>query len=148
MFLLGLLHNPLGLSVCGLFMVTKESALTVSTDYTRSQWRIQNFPEMGAPTFQERSQHTILPNFPEFHYGSKISLCRSATGSRLQRVRSERTAGVPCSKALLPCKYPPPHSPLPYFMIITGLWPLYRLSKVFLCSEEPSKRDQNYSLIR
>ena len=76
-FLLGLLHNPVGLSVCGLFMVTKESALTVSTDYTRS---------------------------------------------RLQRVRLERATGVLCSKALIPCNYPPP---IPHDLF-TGFSPLYR----------------------
>ena len=54
------------------------------------QWRIQDFPEVGAPTLQGR-QHMILPNFPRNHmklkeYGprggghvSKILLCRSAT---------------------------------------------------------------------
>ena len=54
------------------------------------QWRIQDFPEEGAPTLQGGRQHTILPNFPENcmklkEFGppggrtSKILLCRSAT---------------------------------------------------------------------
>ena len=30
-----------------------------------SQWRIQDFPEEGAPTLQGGRQHTILPNFPK-----------------------------------------------------------------------------------
>ena len=29
------------------------------------QWRIQDFPEEGAPTLQGGRQHTILPNFPK-----------------------------------------------------------------------------------
>ena len=29
------------------------------------QWRIQDFPEEGAPTPQGVRQHTILPNFPK-----------------------------------------------------------------------------------
>ena len=58
-----------------------------------SQWRIQDFPEVGAPTLGGRGrQHTILPNFrkncmklKEFGplegegRASKILLCRSAT---------------------------------------------------------------------
>ena len=53
------------------------------------QWRIQDFPEEGAPTLGGR-QHTILPNFPKKLHeieriwtpggrASKILLCRSAT---------------------------------------------------------------------
>ena len=30
-----------------------------------TQWRIQDFPEEGAPTPQGGRQHTILPNFPK-----------------------------------------------------------------------------------
>ena len=30
-----------------------------------SQWRIQDFPEEGAPTLQGGRQYTILPNFPK-----------------------------------------------------------------------------------
>ena len=30
-----------------------------------NQWRIQDFPEEGAPTPQGGRQHTILPNFPK-----------------------------------------------------------------------------------
>ena len=55
------------------------------------QWRIQDFPEEGAPTLQGGRQHTILPHFPKNcmklkEFGppggraSKILLCRSATG--------------------------------------------------------------------
>ena len=29
------------------------------------QWRIQDFPEVGAPTPQGGRQHTILPKFPK-----------------------------------------------------------------------------------
>ena len=29
------------------------------------QWRIQDFPEEGAPTLGGGRQHTILPNFPK-----------------------------------------------------------------------------------
>ena len=55
------------------------------------QWRIQDFPEEGAPTPRGGRQHTILPNFPKYcmklkEFGppgggraSKILLCRSAT---------------------------------------------------------------------
>ena len=62
-FLLGLLHNPVGLSVCGLFMVTRESALTVSTITLHCRilhrpkflWfhRVfkKNFKKVGAPLF-------------------------------------------------------------------------------------------------
>ena len=32
---------------------------------TPLQWRIQDFPEEGAPTLQGGCQHTILPNFPK-----------------------------------------------------------------------------------
>ena len=45
--------------------------LVFSTDLLRikylicSQWRIQDFPEEGAPTLQGGRQHTILPNFPK-----------------------------------------------------------------------------------
>ena len=31
----------------------------------RPQWRIQDFPEEGAPTLQGGCQHTILPNVPQ-----------------------------------------------------------------------------------
>ena len=31
----------------------------------QNQWRIQDFPEEGAPTPQGGRQHTILPNFPK-----------------------------------------------------------------------------------
>ena len=54
------------------------------------QWRIQDFPEEGAPTPRGGRQHTFLPNFPKNciklkEFGppggaSKILLCRSATG--------------------------------------------------------------------
>ena len=30
----------------------------------RDQWRIQDFPEVGAPTLGAGRQHKILPNFP------------------------------------------------------------------------------------
>ena len=29
------------------------------------QWRIQDFPEVGAPTLSGGRQHMILPNFPK-----------------------------------------------------------------------------------
>ena len=35
------------------------------------QWRIQDFPEEGAPTPQGGRQHTILPKFPKNHMKSK-----------------------------------------------------------------------------
>ena len=33
----------------------------------RLQWRIQDFPEEGAPTPRGARQHTILPKFPKNH---------------------------------------------------------------------------------
>ena len=61
-----------------------------NNNYVYYQWRIQDFPEEGAPTPQGGRQHTILPKFPKNcmklkEFGppggraSKILLCRSAT---------------------------------------------------------------------
>ena len=34
--------------------------------FNANQWRIHDFPEVGAPTLRGRGrQHTILPNFPK-----------------------------------------------------------------------------------
>ena len=33
--------------------------------FNPQQWRIQDFPEEGAPTPWGRRQHKILPNFPK-----------------------------------------------------------------------------------
>ena len=60
-FLLGLLHNPVGLSVCGLFILTKESALTVSTDYTRSRLQGVRLERTAAVP---RSKALIPCNYP------------------------------------------------------------------------------------
>ena len=45
-----------------------------------NQWRIQDFPEEGAPTLQGGRQHTILPNFRKNcmklkEFGLDLQLC-------------------------------------------------------------------------
>ena len=63
-------------------MIQDVNIVTVRNSGCGKQWRIQDFPEEGAPTPRGR-QHTILPNFPKkLHEIERIWTPRGVTHPR------------------------------------------------------------------
>ena len=52
-------------AVCSILREWRHHFVALSTNLNADQWRIQDFPEEGAPTLRGGRQHTILPNFPK-----------------------------------------------------------------------------------